>query len=167
MRKIEETTIGSLILTKLNIHVSDYFGPPRLENPPRRNVLVLSAHPIHESLNGALLHATKTGLQEAGHDVRVRRLYFDASCPEENYNGGTFPPLLQPHELQMYNAQFKVNDTLNSNTEKDVSVSTPLCLATEVAEAIEDLQWCNAIVLVYPTWYLFHPFMDGSVLYIC
>lgn len=152
LQKISETSMGAYVLTKMNYYC-DYIAPPPLEKPPQRNVLIISAHPVHDSLNGALLISTRNGLQDAGHDVRVRRLYFDPSTPEENYNGGTFPPLMQPHELRSYTAMLnRVPNAPTGNMDEDIK-DRDVHLAREVYEAIEDMRWCNAVVLIYPTWY--------------
>lgn len=47
----------------------------------RRRVLVVFAHPSHESLNGAILGHVTAGLERGGHDVRIRDLYAENFSP--------------------------------------------------------------------------------------
>lgn len=46
-----------------------------------RRVLVVFAHPSHESLSGAALARVRTGLERGGHEVRVRDLYTEGFEP--------------------------------------------------------------------------------------
>jgi putative NADPH-quinone reductase len=82
---------------------------------------------------------------EAGHETRVKRLYYDQHFPTECYNGGTFSPILSENERQ--NFYKKSAEATGSNLE----------VSKEVQEAIEDLKWCNSILFVYPTWWSTFP----------
>jgi putative NADPH-quinone reductase len=82
------------------------------------------------------------GLLEAGHSVRVRRLYFNAKFPTESYHHHTFHATLNPEEYKSYVEH-------NKPTASDAGDEN---MAAEVREAVEDLRWCNAIVFVFPTW---------------
>jgi len=46
-----------------------------------RRVLVVFAHPSHQSLNGAVLTRVLAGLERAGHEVRLRDLYSERFEP--------------------------------------------------------------------------------------
>lgn len=58
IKKLSETETGTWLLSKLNAFC-DMIPPPITENPTPRNILVISAHPRHDCLNGALLTATR------------------------------------------------------------------------------------------------------------
>lgn len=55
--------------------------PIMKEDTMKKNVLVVFAHPNHDSLNYALLEQTKAGLADAGHDVEVLDLYAENFDP--------------------------------------------------------------------------------------
>ena len=97
----------------------------------KRKVIVIHAHPEEKSYSASLLAQARLGLQEGGHSVRVKRLYFNPQFPEESYNNSTFSPVLTAEEHKAY-----FSDTFSCK---------------QVEEAAMDLQWCNAILLIYPT----------------
>jgi putative NADPH-quinone reductase len=55
--------------------------------------------------------------------------------------GSNFPPALTVEERASY---YNIADPSNPSIE----------LAPEVAEAVADLQWAQALVVVYPTWWM-------------
>lgn len=97
----------------------------------KRKVLVIHAHPVAKSYSASLLEQATLGLQEGGHSVRVKRLYFNPQFPEESYNNRTFSPILTADEHKDY-----FSDKFSCK---------------QVEEAAMDLQWCDAVLLVYPT----------------
>jgi putative NADPH-quinone reductase len=123
-------------------------------------VSLLLAQRVHVSNSSCFFcTGTRNGLSAAGHNVRVRRLYYDAEVPEENYAGGTFPPILQKHELKIYDENLQKRRLVDSGVPVEVKdeAENRLPLAREIVEAIQDLQWCDSIIFVYPTWWSSYP----------
>jgi NAD(P)H dehydrogenase (quinone) len=90
------------------------------------NVLVLLAHPLADSYGRAIFDQVMSSLEVDGHDVRAHDLWHER-----------FDPVLSAVEKRDHFAapeKKTANDAL---------------LATHVA----DLQWCEAIVFVYPSWW--------------
>jgi putative NADPH-quinone reductase len=90
------------------------------------NVLVLLAHPLADSYGQAIFDQVMSSLEVDGHDVRAHDLWHER-----------FDPVLSAVEKRDHFAapeKKTANDAL---------------LATHVA----DLQWCEAIVFVYPSWW--------------
>jgi NAD(P)H dehydrogenase (quinone) len=138
---------------KLNTLTSYVPTPPSDSNDPKRKVLVIHCHPVKDSLSTALSLAAVRGLNGAGHEVRLKRLYC-LDDPSECYAGSTFEPLLTDGERREYfNEEYtklrKNNDTLDQVPN----------LTQQVKEAIKDLRWCDSIVFVYPTWFFSLPAM--------
>jgi NAD(P)H dehydrogenase (quinone) len=92
------------------------------------NVLVVFCHPTHDSLIGAVLQRVLTGLDRAGHTVRVTDLYAEGFRPELNEW-----------------------ERLHHMDPPDAKV--------EIASHAADLSWCEALVMVYPTWWSGQPAM--------
>ena len=90
------------------------------------NVLVLFAHPLADSYGRAIFDQVMSSLDGDNHDVRSHDLW------QEN-----FGPVLSAVEKRNH---FAAPETKTAND--------PL-LATHVA----DLEWCEAIVFVYPSWW--------------
>mmetsp|Transcript_14907 Transcript_14907/g.22428 ORF Transcript_14907/g.22428 Transcript_14907/m.22428 type:complete len:233 (-) Transcript_14907:268-966(-) len=103
----------------------------------KRKVLVIQAHPVYESYSSTLLVEARRGLKEAGHDLRVRRLYWTAEHPNESYAGSNFGAAMTEEEHRCY--------------------FDGTCISKDVAEAVQDLQWCNSIIFIYPTWWFCFP----------
>jgi len=93
-------------------------------------VLVVSAHPASDSLLGQLRTEALQSLQQQGHEVRHHDLY------EES-----FSPVFTPYE--------RLNHVGN--------VEAKLQQLPELRPYVESLQWCDALVLVYPTWWSAQP----------
>lgn len=92
--------------------------------------LVIFAHPDMDSLVGSLYTMVLHELKMAGHDVRTHNLY------NENFN-----PVMSAYERQ------------NHST----ALAPKLELLPELRPYVEDLQWCNSLILVYPTWWSGQP----------
>jgi NAD(P)H dehydrogenase (quinone) len=92
--------------------------------------LVVFAHPSAESFVGALRDAVIDELNRGGHEVRQRDLY------EEG-----FSPVFTAYERTHH-----VGDL-------DVKLS----VMPELRSHVEDLRWCDTLVLVYPTWWSAQP----------
>jgi len=89
-------------------------------------VLVVSAHPNDESFLGTLRSSVLNQLTELGHDVHHHDLYAD------NFN-----PVFTAHE--------RLNHVGDINTKLEE--------LPELKPYVQSLQWCDALVLVYPTWW--------------
>jgi putative NADPH-quinone reductase len=123
----------------------------------KKRILIIHAHPLSNSFNYACLVAVKRGLLTAGYETRVRHLYsYDGQKHESigtSYTGGTFDPVLSAQERREYGLCDEEKIRLLSNPATvHLAKVTP-----EVKEAIEDLRWCDALVLVYPTWWFNMP----------
>lgn len=89
-------------------------------------VLVVSAHPSPESSLGKLRLGVLRELEEKGHDIRHHDLYAES-----------FNPVFTPYE--------RLNHVGN--------IEVKLQQLPELAPYVENLQWCDALVLIYPTWW--------------
>lgn len=94
------------------------------------NVLLVYAHPNPASLVGSLRDIVMEELQNAGHDVRQHDLYAEK-----------FNPVMSGYERK------------NHSTE----LAPKLELIPELCSHVEDLKWCETLVLVYPTWWSGQP----------
>ena len=100
-------------------------------------VLVVYAHPEPESTVGRMYRAVHEELLKSGHDVRVHDLY------EER-----FVPVMSNYERK------------NHST----ALEPKLKLFPELTTYVQNLKWCEALVLVYPTWWSGQPaIMKGWV----
>ncbi len=95
-------------------------------------VLVVLAHPSQESFVSHLSSELLHELEIGGHEIRHHDLW------AENFN-----PVFTPYERLNH-----VGD-----------VAEKLKQLPELRQHIEDLQWCEALVLVYPTWWSGQPAM--------
>lgn len=93
-------------------------------------VLVVSAHPHDESFLGHLRTEVLNELRTGGHDIRHHDLYEEA-----------FNPVFTSYE--------RLNHVGN--------IATKLQELPELVPYVESLQWCEALVLVYPTWWSGQP----------
>jgi NAD(P)H dehydrogenase (quinone) len=96
------------------------------------NVAIVFCHPTHDSFTGASLGRVRAGLATGGHDMRVIDLY-----------GSGFRPELSRTERALH--------TTDQRTRPD--------LRADIADHIEHLQWAEALVFVYPTWWAGQPAM--------
>lgn len=94
------------------------------------NVLVISAHPKSESLIRTLRDTAIEEMSANGHDIKVFDLYDDQ-----------FNPVLSAFERQNHAAPLEPK--LNK--------------ISDLVPYIDALKWCNALVLVYPTWWSGQP----------
>lgn len=149
----------SLKLNKLTslvnpILTSSWPQPDVIEGRKKR-ALVIHAHPLSDSFNYALVAAVKKGLLSGGYETRVRHLYAYEDHHEEligaTYTGGTFSPTLTASERREYHDEKRTHLLSSPETTHLANI------APEVMEAIEDLRWCDALVLVYPTWWFNMP----------
>ena len=95
-------------------------------------VLVVLAHPSHESFVSFLSSEVLAELRNAGHEIRHHDLWTE-----------NFSPVFTPYERLNH-----VGD-----------LAEKLVALPELRQHIEDLQWCEALVLVYPTWWSGQPAM--------
>lgn len=93
-------------------------------------VLVVSAHPSPTSFVSALTTEVKDALAEGSHEVRHRDLCADR-----------FNPVLSPFER------------LNHRSSVDIRLTG----SPDLRGHVQDLQWCEALILVYPTWWSGQP----------
>lgn len=96
------------------------------------NAYVVFCHPHHDSLAGAALDRVLRGLERGGHSVRMSDLYADG-----------FEPALTLDE--------KTNQLVDHREHPEVRPS--------LAGYIDNLTWCDTLVLVYPTWWGGQPAM--------
>jgi putative NADPH-quinone reductase len=94
------------------------------------NVLVVSAHPSSASFNVALAATVISTISELGHAVRHRDLYAE-----------NFDPVFSAYERLHH---------VGDEREKLETLAT-------LKPHVEDLQWCESIVFVYPTWWSSQP----------
>jgi len=120
--------------------------PPNVDGSKRR-VFVIQFHPLSDSFSWAVAESVKKGLHTAGHEVRLRRLYYNPGIDNEEdcYDGATFPAALTDKERAGYHVRENVQIRENSLKQ---SVKVPN-VAVEVQQAIEDLVWCDSLVFVY------------------
>ena len=95
-------------------------------------VLVVLAHPSQESFVSFISSEVITELRSGGHEIRQHDLWV------ENFN-----PVFTPYERLNH-----VGD-----------VQEKLKELPELRPHVEDLQWCDVLVLVYPTWWSGQPAM--------
>ena len=77
-------------------------------------VLVVHAHPDHDSFNHALLERVVRGLRSADHEVRVRDLYaesFDSRLTRDEKRDHLSPPSTKPHLAEHFD-ELRWCDTL-------------------------------------------------------
>ncbi len=96
------------------------------------NAYVVFCHPHHDSLAGAALDRVLRGLERGAHSVRMSDLYADG-----------FEPALSLDE--------KTNQLVDHREHPEVRPS--------LAGYIDNLTWCDTLVLVYPTWWGGQPAM--------
>lgn len=71
------------------------------------NILVVYAHPNPNSFNNAIMHAMQTGLETAGHKVRIKDLYAEQFDPVLTANdlaqlqSGTTPEKIQQEQAML------------------------------------------------------------------
>mmetsp|Transcript_208 Transcript_208/g.192 ORF Transcript_208/g.192 Transcript_208/m.192 type:complete len:251 (-) Transcript_208:53-805(-) len=145
------SSIISVIQETLNSFCS-VVPPPASKSFVSRKVLLIHAHPVPESFSTHLSISVESGLRNAGHQVRVRRLYCYGK-KEECYCGKSFQPVLSCEEKKSYldndlvNIRREIDDTINSNSK----------IPKDIQQATVDLRWCDSIVFVYPTWWYNFP----------
>jgi putative NADPH-quinone reductase len=93
-------------------------------------VLVISAHPSDASFVGSLRQAVLEELQSMNHDIRHHDLY------EENFN-----PVFSAYERVHHVGD--IQEKLNH--------------LPDLKPHVADIQWAEALVLVYPTWWSGQP----------
>jgi len=93
-------------------------------------VLVVSAHPSPASFNAVLATTVISTISQLGHDVRHHDLYAEE-----------FDPVFSSYERLHH-----VGD-----------ISEKLQILAPLQPHVADLQWCEAIVFVYPTWWSGQP----------
>lgn len=94
------------------------------------NVLVISAHPSPDSFIGTLREEVLSELSQLGHTIRHHDLY------DEEFN-----PVFSSYER--LNHVGDINEKLRQ--------------LPDLQPHIEDIQWAQALVLVYPTWWSGQP----------
>ena len=89
-------------------------------------VLVVSAHPSPTSTVGILRQNVLSHLEVSGHNVRHHDLYAESFNP-------VFTPFERLHHV--------------------ANIAEKLHHLPELVPYVADLQWCDTLVLVYPTWW--------------
>jgi NAD(P)H dehydrogenase (quinone) len=99
------------------------------------NVLLVQAHPISSSFSSACASTVQEALEARGAQVRRRNL---CAMPD----GQAFSPLLSDAERAAY-----FDEGRQPQLEGD----------PHVKDLVAALRWCDALVLVYPTWWFNTP----------
>jgi putative NADPH-quinone reductase len=94
------------------------------------NVLVISAHPSPDSFIGTLREEVLAEISQLGHDVRHHDLY-----------------------AEEFNPVFSSYERLNHVAD----IHEKLRQLPDLKPHVEDIQWAQALVLVYPTWWSAQP----------
>lgn len=99
--------------------------------------LVVYCHPCADSFVAAALEATLDGLRRGDHEVRLTDLY-----------ASDFDPVFSTddHRAHMVDSP-------------DRTFAADGIVARDIASHAADLQWCESLVLVYPTWWAGQPAM--------
>lgn len=92
-------------------------------------LLVVFSHPSQDSYGAALRDRALETLRAAGHEIRLRDLYAEG-----------FDPVL-------------------SRVEWDRYLSDPQANIAGVRDHVDDLHWCEGLIVIYPTWYYGAPAM--------
>lgn len=120
------------VATQLNAVCTYFPAPPREENDPKRKILLVHCHPRRDSFGSALADAVEAGAKDGGHEIRRRGLY-----------EAKFQPVMSAAENAAY-----------MDTRKGISR-----MPRDIQQAIQDLRWCDSLVVVYPTWWFGMPAM--------
>lgn len=128
--------------TTLNQLVSYIPPPPPIDKGTTRKILVVSSHPVSESFSMAIANTICETAKTQGHKVKRIDLGLER-----------FSPALTNKERKSY---FDDNRSLWR-------------LPRDVRGYIQKLQWCDTLVLVYPTWWMNTPanlkgFFDRTLL---
>ena len=94
--------------------------------------LVVYAHPLEGSFASHMRDRTVAGLRAAGHEVRLTDLYAEGFVPE----------------LSAWEREHHLDPP-----------ATKFTHVPDLARHADDLRWCDALVLVYPTWWSGQPGM--------
>jgi NAD(P)H dehydrogenase (quinone) len=93
---------------------------------------VVFCHPTHDSFIGSALQRVLAGLERAGHEVRVTDLYAEGFRPE-----------LDEHDRKVHLVDHRQQPELRP----------------DIAGYVENLRWCDTLIMVYPTWWAGQPAM--------
>lgn len=105
-------------------------------------VLIVWAHPELRSFNGALVAMSRETLEAAGHEVRVTDLYregFDAIAGAADF------------------AELGAPDRLVYDEEQRHAAAQGNAFAPQIKRAIDDLLWCDQLILQFPLWWFSVP----------
>lgn len=104
-------------------------------------VLIVWAHPEAHSFNGSLVDLAQRSLSEAGHSVRTTDLYregFKAVASEADFQ-------------ERSNANRLVYD------DEQLVASKGAGFDSQIEQALEDLHWCDQLILQFPLWWFSVP----------
>jgi putative NADPH-quinone reductase len=131
------------IQTTLNQLVKYVPPPPPPDKGTPRKILMVTSHPVPESFSMAIARTVYDTAREQGHEIQCIDLGLDG-----------YDPSLTAKERRSY---FKEYPT------------SLFWLPGDVKRGIKKLQWCDTLVLVYPTWWMNTPanlkgFFDRTLL---
>jgi NAD(P)H dehydrogenase (quinone) len=104
-------------------------------------VLIVLAHPEHQSFNAALFRTAVDTLTAAGHEVRTSDLYalrFDPVSGRHNFLAARDPAYFKPQIEEMY-------ATENSG------------FAEDIERELQKLEWCELMIWQFPLWWFGPP----------
>ena len=113
--------------------LSSLIPPPYRDlaaDPMPRKILLVHAHPLKKSFTCAVAQSVADIAISSGHEIRRVSLY------EEKWD-----PLLSAHEREVF-GDYK--DGLGR-------------FGDDVNRSVSDLQWCDTLIFVYPTWWFNTP----------
>ena len=129
--------------TKLNQLVSYFPPPPPVDHGTPRKILMVTSHPCSESFSQAIAETVEDAAKAQGHQIQRIDLGLDRFSPS---------PTTKEH--------------------RSYFDSKPLSLwrlPRDIRGYLRKLQWCDTLVLVYPTWWMNTPanlkgFFDRTLL---
>jgi NAD(P)H dehydrogenase (quinone) len=101
------------------------------------NVLIVFAHPEHQSFNGALFRTSIEALSAAGHEVKTSDLHamqFDPVSGRHNF--------LSAKDQNYFKQQIE-----------EMHASETYGFAEDIEEEIQKIEWCDLMIWQFPLWW--------------
>jgi len=100
-------------------------------------VFLILAHPEPKSFNGALFDASKSVLQNAGHEIRESDLY-----------RSRFNPVSGRH-----NFMTSKDDSFFKQQIEEIYATEHSGFSSEIEAELEKLEWCDLMIWQFPLWW--------------